>query len=143
VRSGDNAVVAVDQHRVGPAVFFDARGQLRALFVAVRPGVPSIRNQIGDWSVNYLNFPTVSQDLTLCDFFAILRKEVPRGLRLLFTLDCYTPYDTACGRGILSPNTPAPGITPPTCASRRVIGRFAAGGVSRRDSSRLPEVSCL
>ena len=39
---GDDAVVAVDQDRVGEAELADRGGDLRHLLVAVRPGVPGV-----------------------------------------------------------------------------------------------------
>ncbi len=40
--AGDNAVLFVDQHRVGEAKFADRGGDLRDLLVAVRPARRSV-----------------------------------------------------------------------------------------------------
>jgi hypothetical protein len=47
--AGDNAVLLVDQHRVGEAKFADRSGDLRDLLVAVRARVSGVGDQ--RWSV--------------------------------------------------------------------------------------------
>jgi hypothetical protein len=49
--AGDDAVIAVDQHRVGEAVLADRAGDQRDLVVAVRPRVPGVGYQLPDGPV--------------------------------------------------------------------------------------------
>ena len=43
--ASDHAVIAIDQDRIGPAEFHDARRELRNLCVAVRAWISCVRNQ--------------------------------------------------------------------------------------------------